>query len=104
MRGPSGGEAVRAWIFANGSCDNHADRFIGYLEKFTPEARKELESMQGQPIDPAVMVRISEKGRLIKLVDDEDWVLAGSEEGQAILREFDVPPGTDPKPCLPDLD
>jgi hypothetical protein len=97
---PSGAEAVKAAVFANGSCDDTKKRFIGYLSKFTAETKVKFEEAQQQdPIDPMRMKAISDEGQMIKRPDDADWVEGNSNAGFAILDEYNVPFNTDPKPC-----
>ena len=72
-------------MFSYASEPNEPQRFIGFLEipdpNFNPNsADSKLSGAKrwGQ-------------GKLIRKVEDKQWVLANSKEGQAILQEFFQP-------------
>lgn len=95
-------KGARAYVFSCGDCADESQRFIGYLEMYTPQAKSALEDPQ--PIDPEEMptIDIFEEGRLIRGVDAKDWVKANSNEAfetqDAVqTRCGDVPP----KSCMP---
>ena len=76
---------VLAYVFSYSSEPNESQRFIGFLEipdpNFSPNsANSQLSGAKrwGQ-------------GKLIRRVEDKQWVSANSKEGQAILREFFQP-------------
>lgn len=98
MKAPSGGEGVKARVYANGSCDNKDDRFIGYLEKFSEATKAELRGMKS-PIDHAEMARIANEGKMVKRPEDADWVEGNSDAGLEIQADYKGPPNVDPKPC-----
>ena len=75
---PSGSEGVSAFVFAQGSCDNASDRFIGYLEKFPN--RDAIMAAQGAFERMPLM-----EEALIRGEDDEDWVLKHSPAGADIM-------------------
>ena len=88
MPAPSGKEGVGAAVFADGSCDDKADRFIGFLHKYTDKGKADLEATQAKiPVDQAEMTRIAREEKLVKREKDEEWVVAGTEEGAAIIAE-----------------
>ena len=88
---PSGKEGVSASVFARGSCDNEADRFIAYLSKYTEEGKPLLKAAQAAtPLDIGTLQRVAAEHRLIKREKDTEWVVAGTEEGQAIIAETNV--------------
>jgi len=75
---------VRAYVFSYVTEPNESERFIGFLETFQPEAKKQ----EAAPIKPASGG--AEKwgqGRLIRRPSDEQWVSANSQQGRAILNE-----------------
>ncbi len=107
IKGPTGplpnGEpaGVRAYVFSFSSEPNEADRFIGFLETTDPNVDK---SSIG-PIDLRVSgAEIWGKGRLIRKVEDDQWVEANSNEGRAILGETfrRNEAGERPQYCPPD--
>lgn len=92
----TGGEAVRAFVFACGECGK--DEFIGYLEKFTPEYKDAMRKLReaydrGGEIPPDAAFYMEEgysKGRLIKRVGDEKWVESSSVEGIELVKEINA--------------
>ena len=85
---PSGGEGVLAAVYAKGSCDNKADRFIAYLSKYTEEGKTLLKAAEAETrVDIEKMGSITSEHRLVKREKDTEWVAIGTEEGQAIMAE-----------------
>jgi hypothetical protein len=75
---------VRAYVFTYSDDPNTTDTFIGFLETTDPNVGK---STIG-PMDLRVSgAELFSKGRLIRRVEDKEWVEANSEEGRAILKE-----------------
>lgn len=108
--GPAPGGApagVRAYVFACNDCGNENDRFIGWLEMYTPEAKALL--TQPPPTDPQQALErdmrvyeVWESGQLIRGVNDTRWVPQSSQEAMNITSQIDTKcPGGSPKPCLP---
>jgi len=101
----AGGEmrGVRAFMFACNDCSDESDRFIGYLEMFTPEAKELLDMPTGQRPDD-VPYDFYENGRLVRLPDGTQWYPANSPQGFEIMNQVrDACPGGDPKPCYPGM-
>jgi len=76
---------VRAYVFSYSDEPNERNRFIGFLEM--PDPNFKLDSFDS---------RLSGaqrwgQGKLICKPEDNKWVLANSQEGQAILQEFFQP-------------
>ena len=85
---PSGSDGVLATVYAKGSCENKADRFIAYLSKYTEEGKPMVKTAQAEvPVDPSKMKSIANEHKLIKREKDTEWVAVGTEEGQAIIAE-----------------
>lgn len=77
---------VRAMLYACGNCEENEPTLI-YLEKFTPEAREKLASVDGDALKLDAADRIAiENGRLIRRPTDTLWVPAASAEGRPILN------------------
>ena len=78
IKAPSGSDGVQAHMFANGSCDNAGDRFIGYLEMYPN--KDAIDQAQGAferaPLMDEAMVRAE---------DDEEWVNRNSAEGAQLM-------------------
>ena len=79
IQAPSGGEAVRAHVFACGDCGEDNQRFIAYLEQYLPEAHKMFAS-GGH--DQSILART----HVIREEDQTEWVPIGSPEGVVIVN------------------
>jgi hypothetical protein len=107
---------VGASVFACGGCDDKSQRFIAYLETYTPEAKQAM--LNPGPIDPsaapppggggvgpgAMGPMAAANGHLVRRVEDTRWYSFMSREGAQIVMEATrrCPEGTPPMPCLPD--
>lgn len=80
--------SVRAYVFSYAYEPNETNRFIGFLEIPNPVAKKEVPESISSGASGA---KRWGQGRLIRRVDDEQWVPADSNEGQAILKEVFLP-------------
>jgi hypothetical protein len=80
--------AVRAYVFSYAYEPNETNRFIGFLEIPNPVAKKEGPDSISSGAGGAKQWG---QGKLIRRVNDERWVPADSNEGQAILRELFLP-------------
>ena len=80
--------SVKAYVFSYADEPNETNRFIGFLEIPNPAVKKEGLDSGGSGASGA---KRWGKGRLIRRVDDEQWVPADSNEGQAILKELALP-------------
>ena len=83
---PSGGEGVMARVFTRGTCENQADRYIGFLFKYTEEGKDLMKKARAEDIlDIDTMAFVAQKHRLVKGENDTEWFPADSIEGQEIL-------------------
>lgn len=93
IEAPSGalpnGEAagVRAYVLTYAFEPNDSERFIGFLEKANPDAESGGNPAQ---IDAGGAGRWGH-GKLIRRVEDEEWVPGDSIEGREILEEAFIP-------------
>ncbi|NBC11159.1 MAG: hypothetical protein GVY24_05405 [Planctomycetes bacterium] len=72
---------VRAQVFTCTTCDDEDDRWIGYLEKYTPEAKAAMEeAIRGDGAPDLEAIHELEDERLVKLPTKDDWIKASSEE------------------------
>lgn len=95
-------KGARAYVFSCGDCKDESKRFVGYLEMYTPAAKDALENPK--PINPDDMpgVDVFEEGRMIRGVNDADWVKANSMEAFNIQDAVQTRCGeVPPKSCLP---
>ena len=82
---PSGNEGVMAKVFSRTSCDIKADRFIGYLEKYTEKGKVAMKAAKSQDtLDIGTVQHVSMNERLVMRPGDEEWVVAGSDDGRAV--------------------
>jgi hypothetical protein len=81
----TGKEAVRARVF---KCGENSPEFIGYLEKMTPEGKRELEKLQaelqGRPSRNIMMLMTDEKKWLVKKPGQGKWIPKYRPEAQDI--------------------
>jgi len=71
---------------------NESERFIGFLETFTSEAKKnKSKSAKSKDDSAAELIKQWGEGRLIRRVEDEQWFSANSDEGRAIIEEVFLP-------------
>ena len=86
---PNGEPAgVKAYVFSYVSEPSESERFIGFLETSDLEAKKEkTESIKSRSSGAEQWGQ----GKLIRRVEDEQWVPANGNEGRAVLRELFLP-------------
>jgi len=79
---------VRAHVFSYSSNPSESERFIGYLEKFTPEG-KEIVSSFRKSEDKVTreLIKQLNRNRFVRRVDDDEWFSADSKEGRIILEQ-----------------
>ena len=78
---------VKAYVFSYKDEPNESERFIGFLEAFTPEARKnQTNSAKSGSGSAAELIKQWGEGRLIRMVGEEQWYTANSTEGRAIIE------------------
>jgi hypothetical protein len=96
---PEMGAGVKAYVFACGDCSDPKKHFIGYLEMYTPEAKKKMEQFMeqaaqregGAQMSPESYLMYEEgqvQGRMIMRVGDTEWVPAESDLGAKIVNEL----------------
>jgi hypothetical protein len=94
---PSGAEGVIAHVFTCADPADETKRFIGFLEKYTPEYQKMRD--KGQAMPPSMAA----KHQLIRAADGGDWVSLDSQGGQKILAGLAArrKPGENMVSCVP---
>lgn len=84
--GPAG---VKAYVFSYKNEPNESERFIGFLETFTPEAkRNQTTSAKSSGGSAAELIKQWGEGRLIRRIEDVKWFAANSKEGRAIIENI----------------
>lgn len=73
---PSGGEGVKAMVYACDSCDG--ETAVGYLVNHQPALKRKLEA--GEEVDPQMMLT----DQLIRAAAGDAWHPAGSPEARDI--------------------
>lgn len=101
MPAPSGptpkGQPAGVWarVYACGSCEREGDRFVAWIEKLTPETKKQLADVLVQfkdghrELDPFDAVNLwDQEGLLLAPTDNNDlWMASTSDEADAMKRE-----------------
>lgn len=79
---------VKAYVFSYLKDPKESERFIGYLEKFTPEGKKMISSIRKSESNvTSQMVHQLNSNRFVRRPADSDWVAADSDEGRFILGQ-----------------
>jgi len=88
-----GKTANKAYVY---TCDGGKTKFVGYLERFTPDAKAKIEAVRKNP-DTPVTDDPQINGAQVKLPktgnDDKNWVKKNSPEGRAITSGVKCPGG-----------
>lgn len=81
---------VRAHVFACYNCSDESERFIGWLESFTEEARFAADDPSmyaGGDDEGQHAFDVFEQGHLIRDVDQANWVQRSSEAGFTLMEQ-----------------
>src|SRR3972149_3024564 len=82
---PDGGPAgVRAYVLSYADEPNEAERFIAFLEVADPNSVNKVGGKPGPKVTPAMRWG---RGRLLRRLDDEQWVAGDSPEGHAFFSK-----------------
>ncbi len=100
---PSGKHGVRAFVFACGDCGDEANRFVGWLETYTPEAKKAIETPAAGPEGGMANYELVENGHLVASPDSNGkWIKANSKDGFMLMDKIQGKCGNQAlKPCFP---
>lgn len=83
---------VKAYVLSYVREPNESERFIGYLEKYTPQGKEIIYSFRkSQKNVTKESVRRLNQNRFVRRVADNRWFLADSNEGRAILENVLLP-------------
>jgi hypothetical protein len=88
-----GQQAVRAYVF---KCGESGKPFVAYMERFTPDALKKLESAKSDPNggDPMLMENLYATGMEVKKPGGAKWVLRSTADGDKIQSDIKCPDGS----------
>jgi hypothetical protein len=85
-----GKPACRAYVF---TCDGGKTKWVGYLEQFTPEAKKQLEQAQRGTGPPELPGPLGPTGRQVKRPQTTDWVDSTDAEQVVKITQPTCPHG-----------
>ncbi len=97
-------DGVRAVVIApSGDPKNKASRTIAYLEKYSPELKRDMEAARASNGSPVMGRSGAQEHRFVKRLNDKEWFSLTSEEGQQIVTEWATPgpSGVSPAVCTP---
>ncbi len=90
-----GKQAVQAFVY---TCDGGKTKFVAYLQRYTPEAKKIVESVRGANAnDPAAIGKLEEAqitGIEVKKPGDKDWVNQRQMEKFMQVQSIQCPTGS----------
>lgn len=97
-------DGMRAVVYSpSGDCEK--DQQIAYLEKYSPELKRQFEASKANPnADIQRMPRsMTQSHTFVRRVHEEAWHAMDSEEGGKIVGEWqaNAAPGTIPTICVP---
>lgn len=116
IEAPSGaGNGVLAAVFACGSCENEADRFVGWVSKYDPQVHEQVRLLNaspmavdaaGNPIDAMAVNAYAYIAVLPETVgDDVEWISLNAPQVQ-FIREAPFtkcPEGAAVQTCYPSM-
>ena len=103
LKGPEE-DAVRAVVIStNGKSSDRSTWKIAYLEKYSPEAKRQLERAQAGGGAPEMGRSEILAHRFVKRLNDANWFPMDSAEAERIVTEWALPgpDGTSPLVCTP---
>jgi len=90
----NGREAVRAYLF---TCNGGESRFVGYMQKYTPEAKRALEQAETDQDDDRTFTDVLEElppdQILVKKPGEARWIPRGTPQAKRV-REVQCPDGS----------
>jgi hypothetical protein len=82
-------DAVRAVVIStNGVATDRSARRIAYLEKYSPDLKREMEAAQASGTSPQMGRALAQAHRFVRRVDDPQWHPLTSEEAERIVNEW----------------
>lgn len=95
-------DGVKAVVIAP-SPNDRKNRRIAYLEKFSPELKRDLEEARAKNTRPVIDRATAQNLRFVRRVTDKEWYPTVSPEGQRIVSEWTAPgpDGLSPVVCVP---
>ena len=95
-------DGVKAVVIASSPNDKKSRR-IAYLEKLSPELKRDFEEARAKKEAPLIDRGTAQSLRFVKRTTDKDWFPMISAEGQRIVNEWTTPEadGLSPVVCVP---
>jgi hypothetical protein len=107
--------AVRAVVFSCGDCSDKSTHFVGWIEKYTDEAKAIMERLRAAPPMPAATpygadqdmddMMAVEEGHFIATAPDglaePQWVVMGTPPASALMRATQQRCGQSARMCSP---
>lgn len=97
-------DGVRAVVIStNGKPEQVSSHRIAYLEKVSPELKQQMEAARASGTSPTMGRSAAQGHRMVKRVEDAEWVSLLTPEGEKIVSEWAVPgpDGNTPVVCSP---
>jgi hypothetical protein len=97
-------DAVRAVVIStNGKPEKKSTWTIAYLERYSPELKREMEEAQRTGSSPGMGRALAQTHRFVQRVGDAEWFSLASPEGERIVTDWTAagPDGTVPVVCAP---
>jgi len=93
-------DAVRAVVIStNGNPRDRRGRTIAYLEKYSPELKRQMEAARQSGESPPMGRGLAAAHRLVRRLNDQQWYSLASPEGEAIVNEW-LTAGPDGQPAM----
>jgi len=94
---------VLAHVFSFADEPNELNRFIAFLETYTPDMKEQMSAFLKSKNKNPDLLKDWNSGRLVRAVDGNDWYPADSKQGREI-QKIPVPDANcrQPNICMPD--
>lgn len=79
---------VRAYVYSCTNCADASTHFVGWLERYTPEARQTLLAIMNKAPTPQQIAAV-EQGHQIRAEADGEWIRANHPDAAMIKRTVD---------------
>lgn len=94
---------VLAHVLSFADEPNESNRFIAFLETYTPETKQQLSAFLKSKNKNPDLIKNWNSGRLVRAVDDNDWFPADSNHGRAVQKNLITDAnGRQPHICMPE--
>ncbi len=104
----SGKELFRAYVYSCSSCSDASSRFVGYIEKLSPERHEKETQMRigltpGETLPPSARAQLQALGgQFISAPSPVEWVDPASPDAEKIVTALRSQCPGIPLPCSPE--